>query len=83
MGTTSVADPDSGSCAFLTPGYGIRIREEFFLRIPDLFEDGKDYDFASETIKSKKKVPVSLHSTFNVQKMLGAGMRKCSDLDPE
>jgi hypothetical protein len=28
---TSVADPDPGSGAFLPPGPGIRIRDEFFV----------------------------------------------------
>jgi hypothetical protein len=37
--SVSVADPDPGSFAFLPPGSGIRIRDEFFpdlgSRIPD------------------------------------------------
>jgi hypothetical protein len=71
---------------FLT-GSGIRIRDEFF-RIPDLFD--YDYDFAPESIKSKKKV--SFHSTFHVEsgirdeKMFGSGSgsrnEKWSDPDP-
>jgi hypothetical protein len=39
---TSVADPDPGSGAFLAPGFGIRIRDEFF---PDPGSKGYRYVF--------------------------------------
>jgi hypothetical protein len=79
------AEPCCGSgswsgirCFSLPPGSGSGMN---FLRIPDLV----DYDFAPETIWSKKKA--SLHCTFHVgseirdEKMFGSGsgMRKCSD----
>jgi hypothetical protein len=59
---------DPGSGAFLPPGSGIQIRDDFFFRIPDhgpripyLF----DQDFAPETIRSK--LTVSMQSTFHVE----------------
>jgi hypothetical protein len=67
----SVAVPDPGSGAFLPPGSGIRIRDEFF-RIPD--QEGTGMFFGENFLNSRIRDPG--------RKLLGSGIRDDKFRDP-